>query len=165
MARADQGLANACLEEGDRQSPARFLECSKSPGLAPNRQAALFLTMYLSHINITMPKGGEEAARKFYTEYLGLRELPKPELLGLRGGVWFDAGGLHLHVSVEEERAGADKQRHFGLGCGDLEGLKARLESAGVLIEDGPPAQWKRFFTYDPFGNRIEIHQPGGLRM
>jgi len=121
--------------------------------------------MYLSHINITMPKGGEEAARKFYTGHLGLRELRKPEPLRARGGVWFDAGGLHLHLSVEDERAGADKQRHFGLGCGDLEGLKARLKTAGMSIEDGRPAPWKRFFVHDPFGNRIEIHQPGALRL
>jgi YD repeat-containing protein len=121
--------------------------------------------MYLSHINVTMPKGAEEVARKFYAEQLGLRELPKPESLRCRGGVWFDAGGLHLHVSIEEGRNGADRQRHFGLGCGNLEGLKARLKAAGLIIEDGIPTTWKRFFTYDPFGNRIEIHQPGGLHL
>jgi hypothetical protein len=27
---------------------------------------------------------------------------------------------------------------------------------------DGQP--WKRFFVHDPFGNRIEIHEPGKLR-
>jgi catechol 2,3-dioxygenase-like lactoylglutathione lyase family enzyme len=121
--------------------------------------------MYLSHINITMPRGGEEAARLFYSGFLGLRELPKPEAFRSRCGVWFEAGGLQLHLSVEEERSGVDRQRHFGLGCGDLEGLKARLRAAGVAIEDGRPAPWKRFFIYDPFGNRIEIHQPGGLRV
>jgi len=121
--------------------------------------------MYLTHISITMPKGSEEVARKFYAGHLGLRELPKPESLRCRGGVWFDAGGLHLHVSIEEGRSEADRQRHFGLGCGNIEGLKARLKAAGSIIEDGPLAPCKRFFTYDPFGNRIEIHQPGGLRL
>jgi catechol 2,3-dioxygenase-like lactoylglutathione lyase family enzyme len=121
--------------------------------------------MYLSHINVTMPKGGETLARRFYSEYLGLRELPKPDGLRARGGVWFDAGGLHLHVSVEEGRNGADRVRHFGLGCGDLEGLKEKLRTAGIVIEDGSPAAWKRFFIHDPFGNRIEIHQPGGMRI
>lgn len=108
-----------------------------------------------------MPRGSEEVTRKFYGGHLGLRELS----VRLRGGAWFDAGGLHLHVSVEEGRSGADRQRHFGLGCGDLEGLKARLKTVGLVVEDGPPVPWKRFFTYDPFGNRIEIHQPRGLRV
>jgi YD repeat-containing protein len=120
--------------------------------------------MYLSHINVTMPKGSEEVARKFYAGHLGLRELPKPESLRYHG-VCFDAGGFHLHVSIEEGRSGTDRQRHFGLGCGNLEGVKARLKAAGLIIEDGLPATWKRFFTYDPFGNRIEIHQPGGLNV
>ena len=111
-----------------------------------------------------MPEGGEAAARQFYTGHLGLRELTKPESLRGRGGLWFDAGGLHLHLSVEKERSGPDRQRHFGLGCGDLETLKSRLKDAGVRIDDGPPAPWKRFFVFDPFGNRIEIHQPRGLR-
>ena len=30
--------------------------------------------------------------------------------------------------------------------------------------KDGRPAPWKRFFVRDPFGNRIEVHEAGGLR-
>jgi hypothetical protein len=33
-----------------------------------------------------------------------------------------------------------------------------------VEIDDGRSAPWKRFFVRDPFGNRIEIHEAGGLR-
>ena len=120
--------------------------------------------MHLSHINITMPKGGEDLARAFYTGHLGLREIPKPEPLRVRGGVWFAAGGLDIHVSVEESRGGADVYRHFGLECADVDGLRASLSAAGVATENGRPAPWKRFFVRDPFGNRIEIHEPGGLR-
>ena len=46
-----------------------------------------------------MPKGNEDVARAFYTGQLGLREIPKPEPLRVRGGVWFDAGGLDIHLS------------------------------------------------------------------
>jgi len=120
--------------------------------------------MHLSHINITMPKGSEDIARAFYGELLGLREIPKPEALRVRGGVWFDAGGLDVHVSVEEARNGADALRHFGLECADVDGVRARLQAAGVGTENGRPAPWRRFFVRDPFGNRIEIHEPGGLR-
>src|SRR5262249_16692175 len=117
--------------------------------------------MYLSHVNITMPKGGEAQARAFYVGCLGMREIPKPEPLCGRGGVWFEAGGLELHVSVEESRGNPDSHRHIGFGCGDIDGLRARLEAAGVLIDNGPRVPWKRFFVHDPFGNRIEIHAPG----
>jgi hypothetical protein len=122
-------------------------------------------SMQLSHINITMPKGSEGVARSFYGGLLGLPEIPKPEPLRTRGGVWFDAGGLDMHVSVEEHRnGGADVYRHFGLACADVDSLRARLHSAGMTTEDGRPAPWRRFFVHDPFGNRIEIHEPGAFR-
>jgi len=120
--------------------------------------------MHLSHINVTMPPGGEEIARAFYHGLLGLSEISKPESLRVRGGAWFDAGGLDIHVSAEESRGGADTYRHFGLECEDVDGLRARLQKADIETEDGRPAPWKRFFVRDPFGNRIEIHQPGALR-
>ena len=120
--------------------------------------------MKLTHINITMPPGNENKAREFYAGLLGLPEIPKPESIRSRGGVWFDAGGLDVHVSTEDVRFGADVRRHFGLECADVDKIRARLESAGIKTEDGRPAPWKRFFVNDPFGNRIEIHEAGGLR-
>jgi len=111
-----------------------------------------------------MPKGSEDIARSFYGGLLGLHEIPKPESLRGRGGIWFDADGLDVHVSVEEQRNGADACRHFGLECADVKGMRVRLQAAGVPTEDGRPAPWRRFFVHDPFGNRIEIHEPGGLR-
>lgn len=120
--------------------------------------------MKITHINITMPKGCEDMARSFYAGCLGLREIPKPEALRTRGGVWFDAGGLDIHISVEEQRSGPDAQRHFGLEYADVDQLRAKLNVAGIEIDDGRAAPWKRFFVRDPFGNRIEIHAPGGLR-
>jgi catechol 2,3-dioxygenase-like lactoylglutathione lyase family enzyme len=120
--------------------------------------------MRLSHINITMPKGSEDIARSFYAGLLGLQEIPKPEAIRSRGGVWFDAGGIDVHISVEEQRSGPDAYRHFGLECADVEGLRARLHAAGIITEAGRPVPWQRFFVHDPFGNRIEIHAVGGLR-
>jgi catechol 2,3-dioxygenase-like lactoylglutathione lyase family enzyme len=120
--------------------------------------------MRLSHINITMPKGSEDLARSFYTGLLGLHEIPKPESIRHRGGVWFEAGGLDLHVSIEEPRPGPDAYRHFGLECADVDALRAKLQSAGVPTENGRPVTWRRFFVHDPFGNRIEIHEIDGFR-
>jgi catechol 2,3-dioxygenase-like lactoylglutathione lyase family enzyme len=118
----------------------------------------------LTHINITMPKGCEDAARKFYGGLLGLAEIPKPEVMRSRGGAWFDAGGLDIHISVEENRGGADGRRHFGLECENVAEIRSRLEAAGVRTDDVRPAPWQRFFVHDPFGNQIEIHATGGLR-
>lgn len=111
-----------------------------------------------------MPPGSEAAARGFYGELLGLAEIPKPESMRSRGGVWFDAGGLDIHLSGDPSHAGEDGQRHFGLEVADVDALRAKLEAAGIPTDAGRPAPWKRFFARDPFGNRIEFHEPGGLR-
>src|SRR5258708_34795580 len=50
-------------------------------------------TMRLTHINVTIPKGGEDMARCFYGMLLGLHEIPKPQPLRSRGGGWVDASG------------------------------------------------------------------------
>ena len=121
--------------------------------------------MRLSHITVTLPKGTEEVARSFYFGLLGLKEIPKPKMFHSRGGLWFDADGIDVHLSVEDSRLGPDVNRHFGLECADVDGLRARLEAAGIPTEIGRPAPWRRFFVRDPFGNRIEIHEVGGLRM
>jgi catechol 2,3-dioxygenase-like lactoylglutathione lyase family enzyme len=113
--------------------------------------------MRLSHVNVSTPKDSEEIARAFYGGHLGLQEIPKPESLRVRGGVWFDADGMDIHVSVEEQGGGTDVQRHFGLECTDVDGVRAKLNAAGIETVDGRPAPWKRFFVNDPFGNRIEI--------
>ena len=119
--------------------------------------------MRLSHINVTMPKGGEAVARAFYTGQLGLREIPKPEPLRARRGL------------VRCRRPGYS---HFkgrpALEPGHLPAFRPGMRGGGRLASqtknrrsrdrDGRPAPWKRFFVRDPFGNRIEIHEAGALR-
>ena len=120
--------------------------------------------MRLSHVNVPMPRGREDDARRFYRDLLGLPEVPKPAEMAARGGVWFDAGGLDIHLRAEEKHPDPKEQRHFGIEVDDIDALKSTLARAGVEIDPGNPAPWKRFFARDPFGNRIEFHEAGGLR-
>jgi hypothetical protein len=106
--------------------------------------------MQLSHINVTMPLGCEDIARSFYSDLLGLSEIPKPEPLRVRGGVWFDAGGLDIHLSVEDRRGGPDAYRHFGLECPDVDGLRARLWAAGVGHRRWPASAVETFLRARP---------------
>jgi catechol 2,3-dioxygenase-like lactoylglutathione lyase family enzyme len=109
----------------------------------------------LDHVQVAAPAGGEEAARTFYGELLGLPELPKPERLRARGGAWFAVGDQQLHVGIEEPFAPARKA-HPALampGASELRVLAARLQEAGHPVSwDGP-----RFYVEDPFGNRLEL--------
>jgi catechol 2,3-dioxygenase-like lactoylglutathione lyase family enzyme len=111
----------------------------------------------IDHVQVAIPRGGEDAARLFYAGLLGLEEIPKPEPIRARGGVWFRAGGQELHLGVEEPFAPARKA-HAGLVASDLDKLRLRLSGAGLEFEDDDKiAGVDRLFVADPFGNRLEL--------
>jgi catechol 2,3-dioxygenase-like lactoylglutathione lyase family enzyme len=113
----------------------------------------------IDHVQLAIPRGGEAAARAFYGGALGLEELPKPEALRARGGVWFAAGAQELHLGVEEPFAPARKA-HPGLVVDDLDAVCASLREAGhdPRSDDAVPGI-RRAFAEDPFGNRLELRQ------
>ncbi|HET8755008.1 MAG TPA: VOC family protein, partial [Solirubrobacteraceae bacterium] len=99
------------------------------------------------------PPGCEAAAREFYGSLLGLVEVEKPESLRGRGGIWFE----QLHVGVEEDFRPARKA-HPALRVDDLDAVAARLAAAGARVEwDDALPNIRRFYTCDPWGNRIEL--------
>lgn len=103
-----------------------------------------------------MPRCGEDDARAFYGDRLGLTEVAKPAPLAARGGVWFERGALRVHLGVEEPFQPARKA-HPAFEVADIDALAARLDV--VRWNDDLPG-YRRFYTKDPFGNRIEILQP-----
>jgi len=114
----------------------------------------------IHHVQLAMPAGREEEARRFYCVLLGIPETPKPEHLAKRGGVWFESGQLKIHLGVEEDFRPARKA-HPALLVDNLGGLIARLRSAGITVaEDEPLAGYKRVYVADPFENRLELMEP-----
>ena len=113
----------------------------------------------IDHVQIAAPTGCEAAARAFYGDLLGMGELPKPEALCGRRGVWFRAGAQELHVGVDE-LFGPARKAHPGLVVDDLDELSDRLRAAGFEPQpDDALAGVVRFFVHDPFGNRLEFRQ------
>jgi catechol 2,3-dioxygenase-like lactoylglutathione lyase family enzyme len=114
----------------------------------------------MHHVQVAMPEGGEDAARAFYGGVLGLVELPKPESLAGRGGVWFRTGNLDLHIGVEPDFTPARKA-HVAYQVDDLAVMRERLEATGYpIILDVPLTGFDRLHTTDAFGNRVELLSP-----
>jgi catechol 2,3-dioxygenase-like lactoylglutathione lyase family enzyme len=113
----------------------------------------------LDHVQVAAPRGCEAEARRFFGELLGLAEVEKPEVLRARGGVWFSLGQQQLHVGVEEPFSPASKAHPaLRVAAGQLDGLAERLAAAGAKVEwDDALAGARRFYTEDPWGNRIEL--------
>ena len=111
------------------------------------------------HVQLAMPKGQEDDARLFYRDSLGLSEVPKPPELAKRGGAWFELGTVRVHLGVEQGFRPARKAHPAFLVSG-IDDLASRLNEAGyeVTIDNDLPG-FRRFYTSDPFGNRLEFMQ------
>ncbi len=113
--------------------------------------------MLLDHVQIAIPEGGESEALNFFGKLLGLTEIPKPEELDGRGGCWFRLGDRELHLGVDPDFRPA-KKAHVALAVEDLPSLRAAIAAAGHEVRDDVPIDGRaRFFSSDPFGNRIEF--------
>ena len=127
--------------------------------------------MRLHHVQVSCPPGGEELARLFYVDALGLVEVAKPPALAGRGGCWFraydDRGSVaaEIHVGVESPFTPARKA-HPALVLDDvpaLDRLAARLRAADHLVDETERETFSRhlrFHIADPHGNRLEVLAP-----
>lgn len=122
------------------------------------RQSSVFDRLH--HVQLTMPPAQEQAARAFFVGVLGMSEIDKPPVLAARGGAWFRAGGVELHLGVEDDFRPARKG-HPGILVDDLEDLVARLGGDGQQVTwDGDFPGYRRVYAVDPFGNRLEFLEP-----
>jgi catechol 2,3-dioxygenase-like lactoylglutathione lyase family enzyme len=122
----------------------------------------------LHHVQVACPPGGENDARRFYVEGLGLVEVEKPAELRGRGGVWFreydvrGAVSAEIHVGVEESFAPARKA-HPAFVVEDLYAVAGSLAGAGFEVDEREKdtfVGYRRFHTHDAAGNRVEVMEP-----
>jgi catechol 2,3-dioxygenase-like lactoylglutathione lyase family enzyme len=115
------------------------------------------------HVQLAMPAGREEDARRFYSGLLEIPEVQKPAELAKRGGAWFESSAVRVHLGVEPDFRPA-KKAHPGLLVENLESLVMRLRDAGYdAVGAEPMTGYNHIYIHDPFGNRLELleaHRP-----
>lgn len=111
----------------------------------------------IDHVQLAIPRGGEDRARAFYAGLLGLEEQMKPPELASRGGCWFGRASLKVHLGVEDDFRPARKA-HVAFRVDNVERLARRARASGFeVVEDAALAGRERVFVFDPFGNRLEF--------
>lgn len=114
----------------------------------------------VDHVQLAAPPGSEDLLRPFYADALGMTEIPKPPVLAARGGCWFQAGNVQLHLGIEKDFRPSAKA-HPGLRVTGIQAYAARLEAHGTQVAwDGDLPGHKRFYAWDPVGNRLEFLEP-----
>lgn len=110
-------------------------------------------------MQIAAPPGCETAARRFFGDLIGLREIEKPRALQGRGGAWFAIGEQQLHVGVERPFSPALKAHPaIRVPPATLDSLADRLLANGLeVLWDHSLPEERRFYSRDPWGNRIEF--------
>ncbi|MFE6273088.1 VOC family protein [Streptomyces goshikiensis] len=114
----------------------------------------------VDHVQLSAPPGSEDRLRAYYQDVLGMTEVPKPPVLAARGGCWFEAGPVRLHLGVEEDFR-PSRKAHPGLRVADIAAYARRLEERGakVVWDEDLPGH-RRFYSEDPVGNRLEFLEP-----
>ncbi len=111
----------------------------------------------VQHVSIPKPAGSRAEATAFYSDILGLQEVPVPTSIQHLDLIWYGFGDQELHLftgTTELDQSG----RHLCIEVDDLTALREKLIAAGYSPEDTTAIPGRpRFFCGDPFGNRLEF--------
>jgi catechol 2,3-dioxygenase-like lactoylglutathione lyase family enzyme len=114
----------------------------------------------LDHVQLAMPAGSEDDARRVYSALLGRAEIAKPPELAKRGGAWFENERVKIHLGVDSDFR-PPRKAHPGILVEGLLDLVARLRESGYHVTDDEPLPgYARVYVNDPFGNRLELMEP-----
>jgi catechol 2,3-dioxygenase-like lactoylglutathione lyase family enzyme len=126
------------------------------------RAGAARKPLKLDHVQVLAPPGGVEAAARYYGDLVGLERIERPQTMG-GVGAWFRAGVQELHVSEHEPFVPAEKAHPaLELAPEELDSLASRLVAGGAEVrwDDRLPGA-RRFYSFDPAGNRVEFLSRG----
>lgn len=119
--------------------------------------------MRIDHIQLAAPEGSEPTARDFFVGVLHMVEEPKPPSLRSRGGCWFRRGGCSVHIGIDPAFR-PQRKAHPAFAVDDVHEIASRLEAAGYeVVWDPMIPGTERFYTQDPFGNRLEFMGSGAV--
>jgi catechol 2,3-dioxygenase-like lactoylglutathione lyase family enzyme len=113
----------------------------------------------IAHVSVNV-EGSLIETRRFYTDVLGLDDLPRPEIPGV-GGSWHHLGNTQLHlVDAAARGTGIDSRGpHFCVFVDDLDAAIEELNDRGIDYVRGAQGDVIQIWIIDPAGNTVELQQ------
>ena len=117
----------------------------------------------LQHVSLVVTNLA--AAKRFYSDVLGLRELRRPAFDF--DGAWYQVGDRQLHLIVHPPArtlrgttAIDSRDGHFAMRIGNYDAALAHLRARGVPVKESRQnvTPWAQIYTTDPDGNVIELN-------
>jgi len=117
-------------------------------------------------IHDAYPISDLDRSLRFYTEVMGLKVLPRPEMAF--AGAWLadDTGHVEIHLFVSDAlkpgpgTAPSNLARHAAYAVDDLEAWRQFLKGQGLpILERSISGRTPQVFVTDPDGHTIELQQ------
>jgi len=119
--------------------------------------------------HVTLICANLEATRKFYVDFLGMQEVPRPAFKF--PGLWFQTGHVQIHATQESPEAGragwGDQARtvvsrghHIAFAVDDVAKTLPGVEAHSIRIASPlqqRPDGFKQLYVYDPDGHLVEL--------
>jgi catechol 2,3-dioxygenase-like lactoylglutathione lyase family enzyme len=110
-----------------------------------------------------------EATRRFYVNFLGMTEVPRPAFRF--PGMWFQMGDVQIHATQESPEAGragwsgqggtvVSRGHHIAFCVDDVSQALAIIENHGVRVASPlqqRPDGYRQVYLYDPDGHVVEL--------
>jgi catechol 2,3-dioxygenase-like lactoylglutathione lyase family enzyme len=110
-----------------------------------------------------------EATRRFYVDFLGLTEVPRPAFKF--PGLWFQTGDVQIHATQTSPEAGqpgwadqgnkvVSRGHHFAFAVDDVSQTLVSVAAHGIRIASPlqqRPDGFKQLYLYDPDGHLVEL--------
>ncbi len=119
--------------------------------------------------HVTLICADLEATRRFYADFLGMREVERPAFKF--PGLWFQSGDVQIHATQESSEAGkagwgergnssVSRGHHIAFAVDDVQKALHIVEANNIRIASPlqqRPDGFKQLYIYDPDDHVIEL--------
>jgi catechol 2,3-dioxygenase-like lactoylglutathione lyase family enzyme len=119
--------------------------------------------------HVTLICADLEATRRFYVDFLGMTEIPRPAFKF--PGLWFQLGNVQIHATQQSPEAGkagwadqggktVSRGHHIAFAVDDVSEALKHVELHAVRIASPlqhRPDGYKQAYLYDPDGHIVEL--------